>query len=148
VSWELLLSSTALGSVITGAGAWLIRRMEVRKYDAEVLRLQAEAHKLRAETDDLTSARLIRELDAISARNTELAGIVSRQSEKIEQLRNDIFKYAQREAEHAIENATLKQRIKELEAPTIAPTELKDILNAAYPPEIPSTFNEFDDQQE
>jgi outer membrane murein-binding lipoprotein Lpp len=148
--WQLVLGSTVLGSVLSGLVAFLLRRLEVRRYAAELTKLEAEAAKLTAETDDLTSTRLIKELDAISARNAELATIVSRQSDKIDALRADIFKYAQREADHAIENATLKERIKILEASSAAPIEMKQALNLAFPvPESPRAPNEFEsDEQE
>lgn len=147
--WQLILGSTVLVSFFTGLTTLLVKRMEARKQEAEVGRLEAERVKIKAETDDLTSTRLIKELEALAARNTELGALVSRQSDLIDRLRDDVFKYAQREADHAIENATLRERIKILEASSPAPIEMKHALNLAFPvPENLTPPNEFDDIQE
>lgn len=152
VTWPLILGSSVVGSFLTGLVTLLIRRMELRKYNAEISKLEAEATKVKAETDDLTSTRLLKELDALSARNGELGSLVSKQSDLIDRLRDEVFAYAHKEAEHAIENATLRERIKILEASSAAPIHMKQNLNLAFPiPESPAPSpNEFDlsDEQE
>ncbi len=117
------------GSMITGLVGLLLWVLNHRKFDAEV-------DKLEAETNDLTNARFIRELDHLSMVNQS-------QGVQIDRLRVEIIEYAKRETKHVIEIESLKIQIDELKrnhAPAVAGMDLSDI----FPVDIPHTPSEFD----
>ncbi len=133
-----------IADIATGAGgvglvALLKRYLDKKKYAAEIHKLNADADKVQAETDDLTSVRLIRELNVLSA-------ILARQSIEIDELRRKVLQYAEREASHAIEVSALRLRVKELEGfrgpnpPVTAASPLVTLV-----PPIPHTPSEFDE---
>jgi hypothetical protein len=135
--------SGLLGSLITGGFGVIMWRLQVRKFDAEVQRIRAGTGKIEAEVDDLTSSRLIRELDRLSASNDSLQGIVDTQRREIDQLRRQVVEYATREMTHAAENTALRRRIVELEG-TEEKSGIAQNLLAAFPVEIPHERSEFD----
>lgn len=112
----LVAASGLIGSLITGTFGVIMWRLQQHKFDAEVERIRAEVHKVDAEVDEITSARLIRELDRLAESNETLSKIIVTQREEIDALRRQVLDYATREMAHAAENATLRARIKELEA--------------------------------
>ena len=136
--------SGLVGSLVTGGFSVLMWRLQVKKFDAEVLKIRAEAEKVEAEVDDLTSARLIRELDRLSASNDSLGAIIITQREEIDNLRKQVLEYATREMSHAAENLALRTRIEELENISKKPA-LTQHLHQAFPLDIPHTLNEFDE---
>lgn len=142
-----VIASGALTAAVTTLGALWVRVLDRRKHATELEILHAERIKIEAEVEDLESSRLIRELDALSESNRMLMERAAQDRDFIDRLRTNLFEYAQREAEHAIENATLRQRIRDLEARTPAPL-IKSVLDSVYKPIIPHRHNEFDDKQE
>lgn len=107
--------SALVGAILAGSSALGLRWLERRKIDAEVKRIKAETGKINAESDMLTSTRLIAELDRLAESNETLDGIVQSQREEIGQLRQQVLNYAAKEMNHAAENAALKARVAELE---------------------------------
>lgn len=141
MDWLDLVATGTVGSVVTGGFALVLRRMDLRKFNAEIERVRAETHKVEAETDDLVSARLIRELDRISLVNAQQAGIIEQQRSEIDELRRKILEYAAREAQHAVENEALRREIENLREPT---TPVGQALRKAFPLELSHQPNEFD----
>lgn len=128
----------ALMALLNGIGFFIVHRLNKKKFAAEVEKLQAESNRIEAETDDLVSARLIRELDRLTESNRL-------QGEEIERLRAQVISYATKEAIHAAENAALKLRIKELEEQRQF-ASIGNVLDQAFPLPITHTPNEFDQE--
>lgn len=131
-NWLLPLATGLGGSLITGLMALVVWLLNRPKFNAEV-------DKLEAETEDLTSARLIRELDRLSSANT-LQGV------QLDQLRLDVIEYAKREHRHVIEIDSLKLQIEELKrACDCPPPSVAGIsLATLFPVDIPHEPSEFD----
>lgn len=126
------------GSLLAGLNAigfLIVHKLNKRKFAAEVANLKATARRTEEETNDLVSARLIRELDRLTAANQTMAS-------ELERLRAQVVQYAAKEQIHAAENASLKIRIRELEADRIHP--LGEILDHAFPVPLSHVSNEFD----
>lgn len=130
-----------MASGVTGAFALILRRMDLRKFNAEIARVKADTHKVEAETDDLVSARLIRELDRLSLVNEQQGLVIEQQRAEIDTLRRKILEYGVREMSHATENEALRREIENLRTPTSATGE---VLRQAFPVEIPHLPSEFD----
>lgn len=86
------LIAGVLGSIVTGIGTVILWLLHRGKFNAEV-------NKLEAEVDDLTSNRLIRELDRLSVSNDTLRQMVDTQQVEINELRRQAIGYAARETE-------------------------------------------------
>lgn len=140
LEWGDLIPA-GVGGGVTGFFALIMRRLDIRKFNAEIHKLQVDADKTEAETDDLKSGRLIRELDRLSDLLESQAVLIENQRIEISNLRLDIMDYAMREKSHAAETASLRQQIKNLEG---AETPMENILRNVYPLEIPHTPSEFD----
>lgn len=155
---ELIVASSALSASVTGGFAYFMRRLDSRKFEQEIIkvtaeakRIEAEAEKIKAETKDLFSDRLLAEINRLDERQVQMNRLNELQAQEIEQLRNDLLKYREREAAHAVENATLRLRIAELESTSDqVPADLNRLLTSTFKPDIPHTSNEFDlsDEQE
>lgn len=148
---EVALTSTVGGSLATGLIAWLQRKQDRKKFDAEVELLKeqvaavaAQNDRVEAETADLTSSRLIRELDRLAASNDQLSSTVGLQRDEIDSLRTQVLEYARREIEHAAENKSLRLRIQELERDSAV--ETGRVLRDAFPVQIGHIPNEFDSE--
>lgn len=109
--FELLASGT-VGSMVTGILAYFTRRQELGKMAAEIKQLRAASEMLEAQADDLVSARLIRELDRISATNDELSRMLNDQRGEIDKLRRQLITYEAREHRHKMEKEMLWQELK------------------------------------
>lgn len=137
--FELLASGTA-GSAITGFLAFLTRRAEMGRINAEIEQLKATAEMTEAQADDLVSARLIRELDRIAANNQELAGMVQRQALEIDKLRREVIRYEAREHRHRLEKDILWQELlkfNEVDSPFMLAIRAKfPILDELDPPVV------------
>lgn len=132
-SWVIPVITAAVGSIVTGLVGLLVWLLNRPKFNAEV-------DKLEAETEDLTSARLIRELDRLSSANT-LQGV------QLDQLRRDVIEYAKREHRHVVEIDSLKLQIAELQRNCVRPPTQIAGMNLAdiFPVDIPHEPSEFDD---
>lgn len=106
-----LLASGTVGSVATGILAFLTRRSEMGKINAEIQTLKAQAEMTTAQADDLVSARLIRELDRISETNDRLSHSLEIQHVEIGRLRSRILKFAAREHRHILEKDALRNEL-------------------------------------
>jgi hypothetical protein len=137
-------ASGLVGSLVTGGFGVIMWRLQVKKFDAEVLKIRAEAERIEAEVDDLTSARLIRELDRLSAANDSAERVIGGLRTEIDALRRQVIEYAAREMNHAAENEALRRRVAELEG-LGSKSPLTQALVSVHPVHIPHTENEFDD---
>lgn len=144
LSWDNFVS-LASGAGGVGIVALVKRWTDKKKFKAEVRGLEEDARKTRAETDDLTSVRLIRELDRLSLVNETQRKQLDKQTEEIDELRRSVLRYAEREASHAIESMQLRRRIEELEGvPDYAHVNMASPLKS-LPIEISKIPNEFDE---
>lgn len=142
--FELLASGTA-GSAVTGILAYFTRKQELGKLNAEIQKIKADAEKVEAEADDLVSARLIRELDRLSALNAGMSVQLLEQSRELNKLRGLVMEYAAREQHHAFENAVLR---KELEKFVNADSPMLMAIRANFgTPVFDKVPNEFEEEE-
>lgn len=112
---EILVAVSGLsGAFVTGVFALVMRRLDMQKFNAEVSRVKADTAKIEAETDEIASSRLIRELDRIADINEQQSVLIIQQRAEIDELRKKVLEYAERELNHATEIRDLKRRLTEL----------------------------------
>lgn len=109
-----LLTSGGVGAIVVAILAYLTRRSEMGKIQAEITTLKAQAEMITAQADDLVSARLIRELDRISQTSDMLDRQVRAQAKEIDRLRRRILNFAAREHNHIMEKNMLKEELTKL----------------------------------
>lgn len=134
--------SAGLASLITGAFGLIFFILNRNKLIAEVEKLRAETDQIEEETRDLTSSRLLKEVERLLAWNKQQGEMIEAQRLELDKLRLDIMRYAAREIEHAAENTALRNHISELTRSE--PNFQGSILRSAFPIEIPHKDNEFD----
>lgn len=133
-------------ALLSSAAMWFLN---LRKTRAEVDKLISEKRKLDAEVEQITSERLLRELDRLATINDEQFVLLGKQRDELSQLRDEIVSYSLKEQAHAAENMALRKVIEELRAGGAnleIPTE--GILKIAFPPpEISHQQNEYDSDE-
>lgn len=105
----LTVSVGVISTGLSGLGALIMWMLHKSKFVAEV-------HKLEAETDGLTTDRLIKELDRLSESNDALGKMVQEQRTEIDELRRQAAGYAARESELGQENKSLRDDLRQLQA--------------------------------
>lgn len=129
-----------LSALISTGTAVLMWLLTLRKTKAEIERLDAEKLKIRAETSDLNSNRMFRELDRLSDINDEHFSTIEKQRTAIRELRTQVEHCAEREIEFVATEKSLRLEIENLRGPVLPmnfEVPINQILKKTFPPDIP-----------